>query len=82
MKEELVKLITEKLLINKEDLTLTELNIIDITLKLIEEKIEDLKITEETIKRLQIENSNLKAYKDDNFYHPEDFGEDEEDEYN
>lgn len=74
MKEELINLITTRLCISKDDLTKTELEIIDITLGLVKEKIEDLHLAEETIKRLTIENKNLKSYQDNkDYYHPEDY---------
>jgi hypothetical protein len=67
------EIVTAGITISKEDLTKTEIKIIEIGFELIKEKLEDIKILKDDIKRLSIENANLKAYNDD-----KDYGDEEE----
>ena len=57
-------IVTDRILVSKEDLTENEIKIIEIGFELIKEKLEDLKILNDEIKRLAIENANLKEYSD------------------
>lgn len=68
LKEEYKKTIADKLSISIEDLTETELKIIDNCFDIFKDRLEDLKILTEENKRLSIENANLKAYKDNKDY--------------
>lgn len=64
-------IVTDRILVSKEDLTENEIKIIEIGFELIKEKLEDLKIVNDEIKRLAIENANLKAYSDNKDYDEE-----------
>jgi hypothetical protein len=73
LKEQYYDLVTNRILVSKDDLTETETRIIEFGFELMEEKLEDIKILKDDIKRLSIENANLKAYNDD-----KDYGDEEE----
>lgn len=65
MKPEYVKLILKKVDIKLEDLTPTELEIINFSFDLWNEKLQDLKILQDENKRIVIELLNLKAMLED-----------------
>jgi hypothetical protein len=73
LKEQYYDLVTNRILVSKDDLTENEIGIIEFGFGLMEEKLEDIKILKDDIKRLSIENANLKAYNDD-----KDYGDEEE----
>jgi len=73
LKDQYYDLVTGRITVSKEDLTKTEIQIIELGFDLMEEKLEDIKILKDNIKRLSIENANLKAYNDD-----KDYGDEEE----
>ncbi len=73
LKEQYYDLVTNRILVSKDDLTETETRIIEFGFELMEEKLEDIKILKDDIKRLSIENANLRAYNDD-----KDYGDEEE----
>jgi hypothetical protein len=73
LKDQYYDLVTGRITVSKEDLTKTEIEIIELGFDLMEEKLEDIKILKDNIKRLSIENANLKAYNDD-----KDYGDEEE----
>jgi hypothetical protein len=68
LKEQYYDLVTNRILVSKEDLTETETRIIEFGFELMREKLDDIKILKDDIKRLSIENANLKAYNDDKDY--------------
>ena len=68
LKDQYYDLVTGRITVSKEDLTKTEIEIIELGFDLMEEKLEDIKILKDNIKRLSIENANLKAYNDDKDY--------------
>lgn len=68
LKDQYYDLVTGRITVSKEDLTKTEIEIIELGFDLMEEKLEDIKILKENIKRLSIENANLKSYNDDKDY--------------
>lgn len=72
LKDQYYDLVTGRITVSKEDLTKTEIEIIELGFDLMEEKLEDIKILKDNIKRLSIENANLKSYNDD-----KDYGEEE-----
>ena len=72
LKDQYYDLVTGRITVSKEDLTKTEIKIIELGFDLMEEKLEDIKILKDNIKRLSIENANLKSYNDD-----KDYGEEE-----
>ena len=67
------EIVTSGITVSKEDLTKTEIEIIEIGFELVKEKLSDLEILKDEIKRLSIENANLKSYNDD-----KDYGDEEE----
>ena len=67
------EIVTSGITVSKEDLTKTEIEIIEIGFELVKEKLSDLEILKDEIKRLSIENANLKAYNDN-----KDYGDEEE----
>lgn len=71
LKEEYIKLISNKISISKEDLTPIELEIIDFTFSLLEEKLEDIKLLNEDLHRIKIDFLNLKSSLDNSEYHEE-----------
>ncbi len=71
LKDQYYDLVTGRIMVSKEDLTETEIKIIEIGFEMIEEKLDDLKILNDDIKRLSIENANLKAYSDNRDYNEE-----------
>jgi len=73
LKEQYYDLVTNRILVSKDNLTENEIGIIELGFGLMEEKLEDIKILKDDIKRLSIENANLKAYNDD-----KDYGDEEE----
>jgi methyl coenzyme M reductase gamma subunit len=73
LKDQYYDLVTGRITVSKEDLTKTEIEIIELGFDLMEEKLEDIKILKDNIKRLSIENANLKSYNDD-----KDYGDEEE----
>ena len=73
LKDQYYDLVTGRITVSKEDLTKTEIEIIELGFDLMEEKLEDIKIIKDNIKRLSIENANLKAYNDN-----KDYGDEEE----
>ena len=73
LKDQYYDLVTNRILVSKEDLTENEIRIIEFGFELMKEKLEDIKILKDDIKRLSIENANLKAYNDD-----KDYGDEEE----
>ena len=73
LKDQYYDLVTGRITVSKEDLTKTEIKIIELGFDLMEEKLEDIKILKDNIKRLSIENANLKAYNDN-----KDYGDEEE----
>jgi len=68
LREEYKKSIADKLSISVEDLTKTELEIINHCFDIFQDRLEDLKILTDENKRLTIENANLKAYNDNKDY--------------
>lgn len=68
LKDQYYDLVTGRITVSKEDLTKTEIEIIELGFDLMEEKLEDIKILKDNIKRLSIENANLKAYNDNKDY--------------
>ena len=61
------------LIINEEDLTETEKEIITYGFNLLQERLDEMKILNDEIKRLNIELANLKSYNDDGeYFYPED----------
>jgi len=56
------------LLINKEDLTETEKQIIEYSFSVLKERLEDIKLLNDEVVRLNIEIANLKSYNDDKDY--------------
>ena len=68
LKDQYYDLVTGRITVSKEDLTKTEIEIIELGFDLMEEKLEDIKILKDNIKRLSIENANLKSYNDDKDY--------------
>lgn len=73
LKDQYYDLVTNRILVSKDDLTENEIEIIEFGFELMKEKLEDIKILKDDIKRLSIENSNLRAYNDD-----KDYGDEEE----
>lgn len=73
LKDQYYDLVTDRISVSKENLTESEIRIIEFGFELMKEKLEDIKILKEDIKRLSIENANLKAYNDD-----KDYGDEEE----
>ena len=71
LKDQYYDLVTGRITVSKEDLTKTEIEIIELGFDLMEEKLEDIKILKDNIKRLSIENANLRAYNDDKDYEEE-----------
>ena len=67
------EIVTSGITVSREDLTKTEIEIIEIGFELVKEKLSDLEILKDEIKRLSIENANLKAYNDN-----KDYGDEEE----
>lgn len=72
LKERYFDLVTEKLLIKKEDLTETEIKIMEIGYDLIAEKIEDMRILQDDMRRLSIDFLNYKNYSDNKDYYSDD----------
>jgi|LakMenEpi03Aug12_release.lakeMendotaPanAssembly.Ray.scaffolds.fasta_scaffold152033_4 hypothetical protein len=65
LKEQYIDLVTEKVSINKEDLTETESTIIDIGYNLLVEKLEDIKILKDELRRISIDLANMKVFNAD-----------------
>jgi hypothetical protein len=68
MRPEYMKYISEKIMISIEDLSDTEMEIINITFDLFKEKMDDIKMLNDDINRLQKAYLNLKSSLDDNNY--------------
>jgi hypothetical protein len=68
MRPEYMKYISEKIMISIEDLSDTEMEIINITFDLFKEKMDDIKMLNDDINKLQIAYLNLKSSLDDNNY--------------
>lgn len=61
-KKEYTEGLLNHLLINEEDLTNTEKEIIDYSFSVLRERLEDIKLLNDEVKRLNIELLNLKSY--------------------
>ena len=72
MKEQYKKTIADRLSISVDDLSETELQIIEITFDIFDARLEDIQILTDENKRISIELANLKASLDD-----KDYGEEE-----
>jgi hypothetical protein len=70
LKKQYIKLLSDKMLVNGEDLTPNELILIEESFNLFLEKLDDIKILNDELKRVTIELINLKAMHDDseNYY--------------
>ena len=68
LKKEYSKIISDRLLICFEDLSSTELLIIDHSFDIIESKVKEIKELNDMIYRLNIEIRNLKSYNDNKDY--------------
>lgn len=70
LKEQYIKNIADKLSISIEDLLNNELEIINHSFNIFNDRLEDIKFLKDEVKRLSIELANEKAYRDqrDNFY--------------
>jgi len=68
LKKEYNKIICDRLLICFEDLSSTELLIIDHSFDIIESKVKEIKELKDLIYRLNIEIRNLKSYNDNKDY--------------
>ena len=73
LKGQYYDLVTNRILVSKDDLTENEIGIIEFGFELMKDKLDNIKILKDDIKRLSIENANLKAYNDD-----KDYGDEEE----
>ena len=71
LKKEFTKVITDQLCISPDDLSKTEIDIIDISFSLFKGKLQDIKILEDEVKRLSVELVNLKSSLDDSNYEEE-----------
>lgn len=58
-------MMADKISVSIEDLTNTEVTLIDAGFTILEEKLEDLKLLNDEIRRLSIELANLKIYTED-----------------
>ncbi len=68
MRPEYMKYVSEKIMISIEDLSDTEMEIINITFDLFKEKVDDIKMLNDDISKLQNAYLNLKSSLDDNNY--------------
>ena len=68
MRPEYMKYVSEKIMIPIEDLSDTEIEIINITFDLFKEKVDDIKMLNDDINKLQNAYLNLKSSLDDNNY--------------
>lgn len=68
MRPEYMKYVSEKIMIPIEDLSDTEMEIINITFDLFKEKVDDIKMLNDDINKLQNAYLNLKSSLDDNNY--------------
>lgn len=68
MRPEYMKYVSEKIMISIEDLSDTEMEIINITFDLFKEKVDDIKMLNDDINKLQNAYLNLKSSLDDNNY--------------
>ncbi len=71
LKDQYYEEVLSRLLIDRNNLTETETDLIEIGYEMVVGHIEDKKELENEIRRLRIENANLKSYQDDRDY-PED----------
>ena len=84
LKEKYTKLLADHITVSVEDLTKNELDLINQSFILFEEKLDDIKVGNDEIKRLSIELANYKAMygnfnedeDDENNNHHHDFNED------
>ena len=65
LKKEYTKMMSDKITVSIEDLTNTEVSLIDAGFTILEEKLEDIKLLNDEIRRLAIELANLKIYMED-----------------
>lgn len=65
LKKEYTQMMADKISVSIEDLTNTEVTLIDAGFTILEEKLEDLKLLNDEIRRLSIELANLKIYMED-----------------
>jgi uncharacterized protein YydD (DUF2326 family) len=65
LKKEYTKMMADKITISIEDLSNTEVVLIDAGFAILEEKLEDIKLLNDEIRRFSIELANLKIYTED-----------------
>ena len=65
LKKEYTKMMADKITVSIDDLTNTEVSLIDAGFTILEEKLEDIKLLNDEIRRLAIELANLKIYMED-----------------
>jgi hypothetical protein len=65
LKKEYTKMMADKITISIEDLSNTEVALIDAGFTILEEKLEDIKLLNDEIRRFSIELANLKIYMED-----------------
>jgi hypothetical protein len=68
LKDEYYEEVLGRILIDRNDLSETETEIIEIGYELIAYKLEEASLLMDEIKRLKIENANLRSYQDDTDY--------------
>ena len=79
LEEQYKKLITDHILVNYEDLSIIEKQIVDFGWSIVKNKFQDLKIVEDEVKRLNIELANLKAMYLNNNNNNDDYDDDNDD---
>lgn len=67
-KQKYTEELVSHLLINEEDLTETEKEILNYSFSVLKERLEDIKLLNDEVIRLNIELANLKSYNDDKDY--------------
>ena len=65
------KALADKIYVSIDDLTQTEVDLINASFSIFNDRVGDLKALEDEVKRLSIENANLKAYQDNKDYEDE-----------
>lgn len=68
LKDSYVKLLADHILVDVDDLTPTEVKLIDESFTLFKDKLNDIKDLNDEIKRLSLEVANLKAMSDNTDY--------------
>lgn len=68
LRDKYIKTIADKVCISVEDLTASEIEIINATFDVFQDRLEDIKTLTEDNKRLTITVANLKSYNDNNDY--------------